>query len=257
MKKWIIALLLVALTLGLCACGASNASNAPTTQNTSDTRKNFDAATTYIESTIDTSKMNSILQDDKDGLYHYWSNNDANANDTVATDIEVGGKTITLGKTTVDELKDLGFTVELSGDKVQPNTVQGFSITKDNKFSYVGVQNTTDQEQDINKLVVSEFNTIADGSSMEFSYSGINSGSTLEEVIKALGTPQSNVTLSGDQADPTITLDYYNSKTEGDIAITTTLNINLLYNAEQNIATVNNINLSFYQDKIIQETTAQ
>lgn len=256
MKKLIITVLLTALTLGLCACGSSQTSE-QATQDSVTTNESFEAATSYVESAIDTSEMNSTIQNDENSLYHYWTYGGAEPNDEFGLEIEINGEKITIGKTTVNDLKDLGFDVDLDVETVQPNTVQGFTIKKDDKFCNISVQNSTDKEQDIHDLAVFQVNVFTDEASLSFNYGDIKGGSSLEEVIKAFGTPKSNVTLSGDESNTTITLNYFSSVTQDDLMTTSTLDIDLLYNADDNTATVKSINLSSYQDKVTQETTAE
>ena len=258
MKKLIIALLLVALTLGLCACGASDTQK-PTeeqaTQVPSVARQDFEAASTYIESLIDTNEMSKTDQDDENGLYRYWTYSGKEANNTFSPEIEIDGKKITLGETTVNDLKELGFECEIDVETVQPNTEQGFIIRKDNKYCNISVQNTTEKEQSIHELAVFQINVLTDSGFLDFNYGDIKSGSTLEDVIKALGTPRSNITLSGAESGASIALSYSNIVTDGDLETISTLDIDLPYQTEKNTADVRSINLSVSQNKIPQETT--
>lgn len=258
MKKTIIALLLVALTLGLCACGASNTQKPTEDQATpipSVARRDFEAAATYVESSIDANEMSKTDQDDENGLYRYWTYGGKEANDTFSPEIEIDGKKITLGKTTVNELKELGFECDIDVETVQPNTVQGITIRKNNKYCNISVQNTAEKEQSIHELAVFQLNVLTDPGFLDFNYGDIKSGSTLEDVIKALGTPRSNITLSGAESGATISLNYNNTVTDGDLETISTLDIDLLYHTEENTAAVKSINLSVYQNKVTQETT--
>ena len=263
MKKLIITVLLAALTLGLCACGSSKtqaqdqATQDQATQDSAATHESIKAASTYVESVIDTSEMSSSIQDDANGVYQYWTYAGGNANDEFSLAIEIDGKSIALKDTTVSDLKDLGFECEIDVETVPPNTVQGFTLKKDDKYCNVSVQNMTNTEQDIQDLTIFQVNAFADEGNLSFDYGGIKSGTSLEEVIKALGTPKSNVTVAANESGNSITLNYNNTVTDGDQMTSSTLDIDLIYNAEKNTATVKSINLTSYQDKVTQETTAE
>lgn len=271
MKKLIITVLLAALTLGLCACGSSNTQDQATqdqatsdqatqdqaTQNYVAENESLKAASEYTASVIDTSEMTSSIQEGENGAYQYLTYTGANANDEFALEIEVDDKSIVLKDTTVSDLKDLGFECETDVETVPPNTIQGFTMKKDGKLCNISVQNTTDKEQDIQDLTVFQVNVFTDEGSFEFNYGGIRGGSSLEEVIKTLGTPKSNVTIAGSENGNSITLNYFNSVTQGELTISSTLDIDLSYNAEKNSATVRSINLTSYQEKAVQETAAE
>lgn len=259
MKKLIITVLLAALVLGLCACGSSKTQ--PTqdqaTQDSAAAHESIRAASTYVESVIDTGEMSSSVQDDANGVYRYWTYSGKEANDEFSLEIEIDGKKITLADTTLSDLKDLGFECDADVETVKPNTVQGIIMKKGDKSCNISVQNATNQEQDIQDLPVFQVNVFSDESNLGFNYGGIKGGSTLEEVIKAFGTPKSNVTAAANESGNTITLNYFNASTQDDLLTTSTLDIELLYNAEKNSATVRSINLSSYRETVKQPTTAE
>lgn len=261
MKKLIITVLLAALTLGLCSCGSSNTQEQTTqdqaTQDSAAAHENIKAASKYVESVIDTSEMSSSIQDDENGVYQYWTYSGENANDEFSLEIEIDGKKIVLADTTISDLKDLGFECDTDVETVPPNTIQGFTMRKGDKLCNISVQNTTDQEQDIQDLTIFQVNVFTDEESLGFNYGGIKGGTPLEEVVKAFGTPKSNVTVTANENGNSVTLNYYNAVTDGDLMTSSTLDIDLIYNTENNTATVRSINLTSYQDKITQETTAE
>lgn len=249
MKKLIILALTFALILSLCACGAEDiikeVDPADSTVSTEELRTNLDSATAYVEAAVDTSGMTAQDVDDQGTtLYKSWLYDSETVNDKIPMEVEIDGKTITINKTTVAELKEMGFTIELDSETIEPNLTQGFTINKDGKYCNLSVYNDSDKAVKADGMTVCEFQGSTDEFNLEFIYSGLKKGSTLEEVIKALGTPHMDINICSDSLfGTTIDLDYFCETVSDGISDADTLSIHLVYDAEKNTATLGSLQL--------------
>ena len=261
MKKLIILTLIAALVLTLCACGAENIISVDPETETEDPavlRSNLDSASAYLESCIDTSKMVTAMQeDDPNYLYKYWSYDDDEFNASFSTDVELDGKTFTVGKTTVGELKEMGYELMIDEETVPTDYSKGFSIVKGDKFCNLTADNNTDKEQNIYDLVVTGFNGFSEEYGLEYSFNGIATGSTLEEVVAALGTPNYNISLSSDSLGTTFDMSYYNDKPDGDILISDVVTVYLTYDVAGNTAVVSSLDVSHNVENMIPDEEAE
>lgn len=253
MKKLTLLILATILILGTAACGSKETAllyNEPATADTAGDRAAFEAASDYVKSAIGTSLVPSSVQDDEDGLTQYWSYNGDEANDKINLSVTIAGKSITLGKTSVSDLENLGFELDLKNETVNPNTVFGFTVTKNGKHCNLGAVNNTREAMKLSEMTVTQFNALSNDFNMDYDYNGITTGSTLEDVIKAFGTPKNSITLSSDHGAPTITLSYAASVTEESTAISDTLDITLVYNSANKTASLTNINLNHNEEAV-------
>lgn len=259
MKKQLLILITAALILSLCACSRDiiEIDHEPATVDSAAMRGEFDAARAYVESNADLSQMNSTVQNDEKALYQYW-NGSGEENDTFTQDIELEGKTVTIGLTTVSDLKDLGFKVDTGTESVEPNTVQGFSITQGDKYCSLAVENNTDTTQQLADLPMIQFSCGApDDGFLNCAYSDITCGSTLKEVFDAIGMPQSNIIVTTDNSGTRIELNYLSSFIEGERSVFDTLDIDLIFDKDKDTATVTNITLSRSIEKKAEKPTDQ
>ena len=251
MKRIILTVLIAALFFSLCACGSAVDDQA--TQDSAAIRTNFDAACAYVKSQVDTSEMTSTTREEGNGMYQYWTYSGEGTNE-VGTDVNISGKTVTLSKTTVNDLKELGFEVDLTLETIKPDAVQGFTIKKGKKFCGLAIHNLSDKEADPADLPIFQFTGGSDDESLDYAYNGIKKDSTLKDVIYALDIPKSNITISGDVSGTTIVLNYVDSATEDGVAVTDSLDIYMRYNPKKNNATVTNLNLVRYETDISDNT---
>ena len=248
MKKLICLILAVILTLSLCACGADggNTGSGNNTVDPATLQSHVDSASDYIGTVIDTSKLTYSDQTDQpNSLYRNWYSEDEEpTGNELSMDVELLDKTITVGKTTVKELKELGYNVVTDVEEVEPNTEIALSIAEYDEFCALTVSNNTDKNQNIMDLPVDSM--ILGGSeeySVKYSYKGLTTGSTLEEAIKTLGEPAFGITVMADGPDTTIELNYTNSQIEGDFETSDSLDVYLTYDVEKDAATISNITL--------------
>lgn len=257
LKKLVMSLLIAALILSLCACGSSEEDDLTATQDSAAMHTNFDAAGTFVDSVIDTSEMTASTQEDETGLYQYWVYNGESANDEFGVDIKIDNKKITLAKTTVNDLQDLGFELQSEEESAEPGSILGITVKKDEKFGCFAIENKSDAKQEISNMVVFQYSGDSDENTLDFNYNGLKKGSSLEDVIKTLGTPKSNITMTGNANGTRITLNYVNSSTEDNTIITDSLDIGLIYHPKKNTATLTHLNLTRYEEKMPEGTTAE
>lgn len=257
MKKAIVILLIAVLALSLFACGSSQntateSNYAVETVNTKDIRVLFDDAVSYVERNMDTSGMTSSVQDDDGGahLYKYWGYDDFVGNDEFPMDILLDGNTITVGTTTVSDLKAMGFDVEVGAETLQPEEVTSVSIKKDGKsLNFSTDMNTTSAVKSADEMVLSTFYASMDDSTIPFDYKGLTPDSTLKDVIAAFGTTKYRANVSADSDSTQVEVVYINQIEDGDIVTTQTLMISMLYEADTDSAKVTNIQLETNKDQ--------
>ena len=245
MKKLAALLLTAALAAGLCACAKNTGSEKATeetaiAQEVSSTDKslikaNFDKSVAFVESTVDTGGMKANDDEDELSLSRNWSYEESE-NTELPKDIEVNGKTITIGKTTVKDLDDLGMKIEKSMDKVEPQTGTAVSLVDGDKTFLLNVDNSTDKTQNIDDLTITGFTTGFKEYTLPYSYSGIDYDSTIEDVIAKLGKPNSTINVNANDQSSTITLNYLNDVTEGKTVTTDSLSVAFNYDPANNTA---------------------
>ena len=250
MKKIIALLLIGILALSLFACGnaekpVANTDAATASVDIASIRANLDKAVEYINSVADTKAMNVQLQtDDPQNLYYTWSYEAETVNDDIVMDIKLDNETITMGKTTYTDLKNMGYTIQSEFESVEPNYSMGFSIIKDNKSSNLTISNNTDKALPSADLPVNEIQCADFQSTMSFDYKGLTIGSSLEDTIKTLGTPHNNISLSADSMDTYFDLNYFSETKNGDLTTNDNLSLHFLYDTEANKATLTSLRLS-------------
>lgn len=253
MKRLAALLLAAALTAGLCACnknpGSENATEkAALAQEVSSTDKNlvkanFDKAVAFVESAIDTKDMTAGDNEDEFCMYRDWSYEETE-NTELPDTIEVNGKTITIGKTTVKDLNELGMKLEKSMEKVPPQTGTAVNLIDDSKTFLLNVDNGTDKTLDIDDMTITGFTTGFKDYTLPYSYSGINYDSTVEDVISKLGKPNSNITVDANDQSATITINYINDVTEGKTVTTDNVSVAFNYDPAKDTAALSSLNYS-------------
>lgn len=253
MKRIAALLLAAALAAGLCACnktpGADNATEkAALAQEVSSTDKNlvkanFDKAVAFVESAIDTKDMTAGDNEDEFCMYRDWSYEETE-NTELPDTIEVNGKTITIGKTTVKDLNELGMKLEKSMEKVPPQTGTAVNLIDDSKTFLLNVDNGTDKTLDIDDMTITGFTTGFKDYTLPYSYSGINYDSTVEDVISKLGKPNSNITVDANDQSATITINYINDVTEGKTVTTDNVSVAFNYDPAKDTAALSSLNYS-------------
>ena len=253
MKRLAALLLAAALTAGLCACNKTPGADNPTekatlAQEVSSTDKNlvkanFDKAVAFVESAIDTKDMTAGDNEDEFCMYRDWSYEEIK-NTELPDTIEVNGKTITIGKTTVKDLNELGMKLEKSMEKVPPQTGTAVNLIDDSKTFLLNVDNGTDKTLDIDDMTITGFTTGFKDYTLPYSYSGINYDSTVEDVISKLGKPNSNITVDANDQSATITINYINDVTEGKTVTTDNVSVAFNYDPAKDTATLSSLNYS-------------
>lgn len=253
MKRLAALLLAAALAAGLCACnkkpGSENATEkAALAQEVSSTDKNlvkanFDKAVAFVESAIDTKDMTSRDNEDEFCMYRDWSYEETE-NTELPDTIEVNGKTITIGRTTVKDLNELGMKLEKSMEKVPPQTGTAVNLIDDSKTFLLNVDNDTDKTLDIDDMTITGFTTGFKDYTLPYSYSGINYDSTVEDVISKLGKPNSNITVDANDQSATITINYINDVTEGKTVTTDNVSVAFNYDPAKDTAALSSLNYS-------------
>lgn len=252
MKKVLVLLLALTLIVSLCACGANKVVDVNPTISSDGAaalRADFENAKAFVEANIDMKNMEAQDQDQEDPsyLYQYWFAQDA-PNVEFSLDAELDGQTVTVGKTTVKELKELGFELSTDQKVIEPDVSTGLSLSKGDKICNITLANNdTGKELPIDEGVLSEVDMIGNEFGISYVYSGLKDQSSFKDVIDKLGAPNSQVKISSDDSGVSIELSYFNSTQDGDKTSDKSLTVYFGYDTTNNTATVRQINLAITQ----------
>lgn len=263
MKKITALLLIAVLAAAMCACNAVRdqlidieATADPAQVDTASIRESFDKAIAYVEAAIDTSGMSTQIQDDDGGLYlyKYWTYDQDTENAGLSGSIAVGGKTIEIAETTANDLKELGFSSEIFGTVVDPGVSAASIIESDGKSCNVSFAvNKTDKAISVDVLPVYQVTLTAESYFLPFEYSGLTAESTLKDVIDKLGRPNGRMEVAADDYSTVIELVYDDILNEGDTEIDNRLSLRMEYSAENDTATVFQLDLAREESEAISE----
>ena len=218
---------------------AASASSAGT-EDAENFKAGLEKAAAYVESLIDISEMTeSTEEEDPSYLSISWDNTANEVSSALDPEVLIDEKKVVIGKTTVKELEDLGFTVKKDSDTVGPNEVVGVSLTKDDKTTSLTLkENDTSDTVQIADLPVYSFTSGSSEFCLPFDYSGLTDESTVEDVINALGEPNSTIRVSSEAMGTMITLTYDEVKEDGKLYV---LEIAFQYDPETNTESFFNI----------------
>lgn len=250
MKKVLVLLLALTLIVSFCACGANKVVDVNPTVSSDGAaaiRADFEKAKAFVEANIDMKNMEAQDQEDPSYLYQYWFAQDA-PNAEFSLDAELDGQTVTVGKTTVKELKELGFELSTDQKVIEPDVSTGFSLSKGDKICNITLANNdTGKELPIDEGVLSEVDMIGNEFGISYAYSGLKDQSSFKDVIDKLGAPNSEVKISSDDSGVSIELSYFNSTQDGDKTSDKSLTVYFGYDTTNNAASVSQINLAITQ----------
>ena len=236
MKKAIVLILALVLALCICACGKKDDGI-----DRKAIKTEFDKAVSYTETLVDTKDMTSTVQDESDGVYLFkqWNHTGDFVNTDIDLDFELNGKTITLGTTTVGDLKAMGFDVECGFETLKPGDTASLSVYIDGKRCvFDTATNDSDSEKSIDEMPLNAF--INDD--LLCTYKGLSSSSTLKDVVDVLGSPNYAASLAtNDKNETVIALGYVNNTTQEDGKATTSLEITLQYDPDTDSALLSGI----------------
>ena len=240
MKKTMALILLLALVICLCACGSNPEAAA--------VKKDFNKAVKYTESIIGTDGMTTNVREKNDGIYmtKFWRAEESGNSMDIDLDVEVDGHIITLGKTKVSEIREMGFDINSGFESLKPGEAASISIAKDGKsIPFDTDTNETNAEISIKDMTLSAFIGEVEEDTLPYSYKGIKPGSTLQEVVDVLGAPNYAASLSTDSGGTRIALDYLNETENGDA---TSLMMELIYDVESDTSTLVNFQIDCVYD---------
>ena len=206
-------------------------------------KANFDKASALVESLVDTSNM-TVDNDDQgeDGMYRYWYVDEIPREIKLSDEISIDGKTITIAKTLIKDLSDLGFEVEKFSDTVNPQEIQSVNINKGDKtFILSSMPNETDQPMQLDDMPVFELNSGSLEYAIPFDYMGITPESKIEDVLDILGVPNSALNLSSSGVNTSIEFGYVNESREGDKLVNKILSFDFVYDADTDSAHLSSI----------------
>ncbi len=248
MKRFCVLLLAILLMAGMCSCAKPEEiiKVDDSTVNANDNRSDYEKAVAFVEKSLDVSKMSVSTQDESDGqaLYCTWFAQEEQPEFKIDKEVTLAdGQKIVLGTTIVKEVKEMGFTYEIPDEILQPDMMYGITLNKDDKWVNTEIQNSTGSEQKAENLPITSIDLMANDSelskdAMSFDYCGIKTGATIDDIIKALGVPNSSVHLSTEMTGCRIELSYG--------AVNASLSVNLKYDPATDTATFVDINLHQY-----------
>lgn len=208
MKKLLIIALALTLVFSLCACGEEPVKT-----------EYLERTTSYIDTLIDSDKFTE--EKDLNKLVTKWT-----AAEDVSADLpdvlKLDGETITLGKTTVAELKEMGF----KADAKTPETVEAgknaeVSVNRNEQYCSVFTEvNDSDKAAKVDDLAITGF-YVTGATFSPFDYNGITDKSTLEDLL-SIDLPISTINLSTHGSDSLIYITYKRAASDGKSAATLT-----------------------------------
>ena len=250
MKKLTALLLILTLALALCACGATpppDTDDVPAPKvDTTAIRDSYDKASTYVVATFKPKGMVVSEQDEDDGAYLFknWGKENIGNADFPA-EIELDGETVTIGKTLVKDLADMGFEVSKGKETVEPNEITSVMLTKDNRTCILSTADTmSDKPVPIDDIPVGAVSAAYASYALPFTYSGLDSESTPADILDKLGSPNSSINLSSDAEGTIIELIYSRTVKEDDVSTDINLLIDLKYDVAKNNATMSSIDIT-------------
>lgn len=252
MKKLTAIIITALFALALAACGAkpaeppaSSDTQSPGSQSDAAAIKSkYDKAFDYIQSAIKSDSVQTEKsENDPEYLSCTWVFPDAASEGNLSEDIEIGGQTITIGKTLVKDLAGLGFEMEKPSDTVEPAEIFGILLNKDGKSANIEIHGT-DKPQPADELPIYGFTGGAQEFVIPYNYKGLTVASTLQEVLDTMGEPNANIRLTADNMDCSIEIDYVNEKTVGDQVERDSLSVAFSYDAEKSTSVITSFNLS-------------
>jgi len=251
MKKVTAMLLTLAVSLSLCACtnsgpastgsdsesAASSGSQAVSPEKLTDIA---DKASAYIESVIDTSGMAAETGESEDMyIYRYWNMGEETADAALTDEIEIDGNTIVLGKTTKADLDKMDFKMEGFPEVLEPGLHTSIILAKDGKNANLALANDSETEsQPVDNIPVNGFTCGSAEFAIPFNYAGVTNSSSIEDVVKLLGAPNSDLHFSTDGEFTEILLSYSMITDKDGAAAQITLGITYLYHPESNTASL-------------------
>lgn len=239
----------VLFAIVLCACGASDQGQGsdneggipgiieekdPETADTEKIKANFDKAAAYIESAADTSAAD-VQKDEEDptNIYCYW-NLDPDKNPfEPENELTVSGQKIVIGETTVGELEDMGFKIEKPADTIGPDEIMSVTLNKDGKYFLLELR-SAEEEKPIDEAAVQGFTAGSIDYAIPYEYMGISEGTSFEEIIAALGMPNSYLNVNSGITGVSIEISYSNMSEEDGINTNTMFSLSFSYDPENN-----------------------
>jgi len=273
MKKIITVLLMLALSLGLFACGAKDEKTSEATETTkADTtesagestdggetqdsqeeeagsdviKSNFEKAIAYAEAHMDIAEAEKSVDDaDPNYLYCYWYTDAIVEPAELGKTITVDGNQIEFGKTTVKEIQELGYDVELPEGKAEPETIYSAVVSKDGKNFILSLEeNRSAEAVPFDDLAICGFSTGIEEFSLPFDYQGLGFGSNIDDLQKAMGTPNASVHVSADDTFTSIDAEYFFEEEVEDHILATNFSISYRYDPETDSVTMAGMNYS-------------
>lgn len=200
----------------------------------------YEKAAAYIESVIDTSNTTKSIDDEQPGyLYGYWSYNESADKPELSNELDLDGNKIIIGTTTEKDLEALGMEMSAPVDEVEPDTQVGVTLIKDDKEFVINLEShDTDEVLPIGDVHVAGFGGTINEYTMPYNYQGFTNESTMEDAVKIFGNPNSSINLSIDDISTSISISYLSEGTEGDRSVSDSLELTFIYDAENNTATL-------------------
>lgn len=257
MKKIIALLLVLVLTVSLCACGASQPAGGTGSQPASESsseaetldmkavQEAFESASAFLKTLADLTKLTTQQTEGNTNPYYSAWFNEAEIQLKLSDEFEVDGNKITIGKTTEKDLEAFDCEVEKYSDTLGANESTAVSLVKGSKSCVINLMgNYTDKEIPIADVAVGGFTAFVSEFTLPFNYNGLTEGSTIEEAIKIFGTDVSSVILSSDEFGTTISLSYDGTTRDGELDAYDSFTMDFVYDKEKNTATLSSLSRS-------------
>lgn len=205
-------------------------------------REDCDKAVTYVNSLMNTEGMTESDDEDEEDeeSTHFWRYDTETENSDFPIDVTVIDQKITIGTTTVKDLREAGAMLDVAQDTVEPSDKADIDIMGESSGKMrVCVKNFTDKTESIDNLPIIEIHSNDGEYAVPYTYNGISEGDNLKAILDAFGTPNDSAyVVSWDYG----TLVYLNYKRdEGNTH--DHMGFILQYDAEKDVATLLNFGI--------------
>ena len=247
MKKLLAILVAALAAIALCACGAEEIISVETGAPPADEgaiKATYDKACAFIDTAIGDMKANKqISSEDPTYLACDWEFEGAQQNYNMSDEIDLNGHAVVIGKTTMKEIKDYGFTFLGAPETVAPNEILGLTTLDGDKSVSLGTHGG-DKEQTLDESVVYEFVAGEKEFAIPYNYCGVTVESTLKDVLTALGAPNISIHLGVDSSSATIDISYNDEVQENGQITTNRLAFTFKYDETNDSASITSLNRS-------------
>ncbi|MBR1534115.1 MAG: hypothetical protein IJ639_07105 [Ruminococcus sp.] len=205
-------------------------------------RPECDKAVAYVNSLMNTAGMTESddEKEDSEESTHMWRYDTETENSDFPLDVTVLEQKISIGTTTVKDLRESGLTLEADEETVEPQGKVDIDIRGESGGKIrVCAKNFTDKAENIDNLQITEIHSNDGETGLTYTYNGVSEGDDLKAILDAFGTPNDYAAVNAWEYGTMVYLNY--KRDEGNTH--DSMGFILQYDAEKNVATLLNFGI--------------